>query len=348
MTLPSNWLDILLWLVALPGGWLLGKTIKRFIFPVLQNFTAKTESAFDDAVIAAVARVVVPFCWILGVWIAYHTSGLFPEYKAGIKTGLQIFSILIVTWACSYLVAEIFRLYMMKIGQSTPNSSIFTNILRGAVYVMGIMFIMHTLNIPIAPALTALGVGGLAIALALKDTLENLFSGLQMLATKKLRPGDFVRLSTGDEGYVEDISWRNTSIRAPSNHIIIVPNNTLANGIIKNFVLPNPKTPFSVAIGVAYNSDLQKVENITLEIAQMIQQTVTGADRKHNPSIRFTEFGEKSINFNVGLRSVDFASQGPVRHEFIKAIHERFIREMIRIPFSDDSDYPAIRDKPEE
>ena len=333
MELPANWPDIVLWVIALPGGWILGKLIKSTIFPVLHRFASKSENSIDDAVIDAVSRIIVPFCWILGVWAAYHYSNLFLEVKPDIKKGMIVFTILIFTWALSYLVAEIARLYMLRMGQILPNTSIFTNILKIAVYILGIVFVMHALGIPIAPALTALGVGGLAVALALQDTLSNLFSGLQMLAAKKLKPGDYVQLDNGDEGFVEDIAWRNTTIRALGNHIIIVPNSTMAGSIVKNFILPDAQNSVLVGVGVAYDSDLKQVEKVTIEVARQIQMSVEGAVRDHEPFIRYNTFGDSSINFNVILRAGDFVSQYMIKHEFIKALHERYNQEGIEIPF---------------
>jgi small-conductance mechanosensitive channel len=106
------------------------------------------------------------------------------------------------------------------------------------VYLIGSLIILQTLNISITPILTALGVGGLAVALALQDTLSNLFSGLQIIASKQVRPGDYVKLESGEEGYVTDITWRNTAIRALPNNMVIVPNSKLASTLVTNYYQP--------------------------------------------------------------------------------------------------------------
>ncbi|MGR3810193.1 mechanosensitive ion channel family protein [Jiulongibacter sp. NS-SX5] len=326
-------IDILLWVVALPAGWLAGRVLKATVFPPLHKFARRTNNSVDDALVTAVEKVIVPLFWVVGVWVAYHWSGLFPDYKPNIKKGIIVFSILCVTWAAAYLVNELAKMYLFRIGKSLPESSIFTVMIKIGVYVLGILFIMHYLNIPIAPALTALGVGGLAVALALQDTLSNLFSGLQMLAAKKLKPGDYVKLDNGDEGFVEDISWRNTTVRALGNHIIIVPNSTMAGSIVKNFILPDSQNSVLVPVGVAYDSDLKEVERITIEVGREIQQSVEGAVPDHEPFIRYNEFGDSSINFNIILRAGDFVSQYLMKHEFIKALHARYEKEGIEIPF---------------
>lgn len=326
-------IDIVLWLVALPAGWFIGKILKATIFPPLHKLAQKTDNSVDDAFLTAIEKVIVPLFWVVGVWIAYHYSNLFPEYKPDIKKGIIVFSIACTTWAAGFLINELARMYLLRIGKALPETSIFTVIIKIGVYILGLLFIMHYLNIPIAPALTALGVGGLAVALALQDTLSNLFSGLQMLAAKKLKPGDYVRLDTGDEGFVEDISWRNTTIRALGNHIIIVPNSTMAGSIVKNYILPDSQNSVLVPVGVAYDSDLKQVEKVAIEVGTHIQQTIEGAVADHVPFIRYNEFGDSSINFNIILRAGDFVSQYLMKHEFIKALHERFDQEGIEIPF---------------
>ncbi|MCR9063713.1 MAG: mechanosensitive ion channel family protein [Cytophagales bacterium] len=326
-------IDILYWVVALPAGWFLGKVLKVTVFPILHKLAQRTNSTIDDALITALEKVVVPLFWIVGVWVAYHYSQLFPDYKPDIKKGIIVFSILCVTWAAAYLINEVVRIYMLKMGKVLPNTSIFSNILKIGVYIVGLMFIMNYLGIPIAPALTALGVGGLAVALALQDTLSNLFSGLQMIAAKKMNPGDYVKLENGDEGIVEDIAWRNTTIRALGNHIIIVPNSTMAGSIVKNFILPDSQNSVLIPVGVAYDSDLKHVEKVAIEVGRHIQQTVEGAVPDHEPFVRYNEFADSSINFNVILRASTFVAQYLIKHEFIKALHERFETEGIEIPF---------------
>lgn len=331
--MPENWIDILLWIIAMPSGWLVGKLIKSTIFPLLHRKARKTENSIDDAVIDLFARIVIPLFWVIGVWVAYHFSNLFAEYKPDIKIAIYVFNIIIFTWASSHFIAEIIQLYIFRKGKVFPNTSIFTNIIKILVYSVGILFVMHVLGIPIAPALTALGVSGLAVALALQDTLSNLFAGLQMLAAKKLKPGDYIQLDTGDEGFVEDIAWRNTTIRALGNHIIIVPNSTMAGSIVKNFILPDSQNSVLVPVGVAYDSDLKMVERITIEVGTGIQKSVEGAVENHIPFIRYNEFADSSINFNVILRSSDFTSQYLIKHEFVKALHDRYNKEGIEIPF---------------
>lgn len=329
----AQYSDYLWWILAIPVGLLVGKLLEKTLFKFLHKFARKTKNEFDDKLIDALALVCIPLSAIIGVWFAYHQSDLFVEFNSQIKKAVAIATTLVITWAFSYLLVAITKLQMDVMGRKMPNTSILLNIIRVAVYAIGGLFILDILAISIAPALTALGVGGLAVALALQDTLGNLFAGLQMIAAKKLNPGDYIMLEGGEEGVVEDISWRNTTIRALGNHLIIVPNATVANGIVKNFILPDSQNSVLVPVGVAYDSDLKFVEKVAIEVGTAIQQGIPGAVIDHIPFVRYNEFGDSSINFNIILRSADFTSRYIIQHEYIKALHERFNKEGIEIPF---------------
>ena len=139
-----------------------------------------------------------------------------------------------------------------------------------------------------------MGIGGLAVALALQDTLSNLFSGLQIIASRQVRIGDYVKLNTGEEGYVTDITWRNTTIRAIPDNMIIVPNSKLASTILTNYHQPAKVMSVIVQIGVSYDSDLAKVEKITLEVAKEILREIEGGIPDFEPFIRYHTLDRKS------------------------------------------------------
>ena len=132
--------------------------------------------------------------------------------------------------------------------------------------------------------------GGLAVALALQEPLTNLFAGIQIIASGKIKTGDYVQLNTGEEGFVEDIAWRSTSIKALANQIIIVPNNKLANAIVRNYMTPDPENGILVNLGVAYHSDLDKVETVTVDVATQIMKEVEGGIPDFKPFIRYNNF----------------------------------------------------------
>jgi small-conductance mechanosensitive channel len=183
------------------------------------------------------------------------------------------------------------------------------------------------------PVLTALGLGSLAIALALQDTLSNLFSGLQILASKQIKPGDFVGLDSGEQGEIIDITWRNTIIREISNNEIIVPNSRMASVTLTNYQLPEQELSIPVEIGVAYGSDLELVERVAAEVALEVVRECEEGVTDFEPLVRFYSFGDSAVEFRVILRAIRYRDRFPLVHEFVKRVHARFAEEGIEIPF---------------
>ncbi len=150
-------------------------------------------------------------------------------------------------------------------------SSILVNLVRLVIFGLGALVILQSQGISITPVLTALGVGGLAVALALQDPLSNLFAGLQILSAKKVRIGNSIRLDSGDEGTVTDIAWRYTTVVTGLNNTVLVPNAKLASAIVTNYSMPDHEVVVNVAVGVDYGSDLEHVERVSLEVAREVQ-----------------------------------------------------------------------------
>ena len=214
------------------------------------------------------------------------------------------------------------------------NVTLFANVIRLFIFLIGIFIILQNFGISITPLVTALGIGGLAVALALQDTLSNLFAGFHIIVSKQVRPGDYVKLDTGDEVYVTDVNWRNTVITPlPANNIIIIPNSKFASSIITNYNLPEKKVWTSVTVGVSYDSDLEKVERVTLEVAKETVKAVAGGALDFEPLIRYHTFGDSGIHLTVRMLVNEFSSQFPIKHEFIKRLHKRYKEEGIEIPF---------------
>ena len=218
------------------------------------------------------------------------------------------------------------------------------NITRVVVLSVGLLILLDSLGVAIAPLLTALGVGGLAVALALQDTLTNLFAGVHILASRKVQPGDFIQLDNGMEGYIVDTNWRNTIVRQLPDNLVIVPNATLAASVLTNYHRPEREMSVLVQVGVSYDSDLEHVESVTREVGRDVMRTVEGAVPGHQPFIRYHTFADSSINFSVILRAAEAPAQYLIVHEFIKRLHRRYRDEKIQIPFPIRTIVPAYDD----
>ena len=309
-----------------------GILAENVVLKKLARTTLKTRWKGDDVVLYAFRGMAIAWSIIAGLYLALHNAGL-PEkiIAIGDKVFFSAATISVGVVASRILVGFI-RLKSQAAGVY-PSTSIVANIIRIGVYVVSFLVILQTLGISITPILTALGVGALAVALALQDTLSNLFSGVQVIASRQVRLGDYVRLDTGEEGYVADITWRNTIIRALSNNYVIVPNSKIASAILTNYYLPEKEMSVLVDVGVSYDSDLEKVEEVTIATGREVLAETTGGVKNHDPFIRYNTFGDSAIQFTVILRAQEFTDQYLVKHVFIKRLCESYRANGIKIPF---------------
>lgn len=201
------------------------------------------------------------------------------------------------------------------------------------VWTLAVVIVLSQFGYRISTLLAALGVAGLAVALAVQDILANLFAGFYIVADRSIRTGDYIRLDSGQEGFVDEVSWRNTRVRGWDNNMIIIPNAKLIKSVLTNYDLPRKELSVNVDCGVSYDSDLEEVEKATLAVARETLINTPGAVRDFEPVLRYKEFGESNINFVVVLRAADASAQFLIRHEFIKRLHSRYKEESITISY---------------
>jgi small-conductance mechanosensitive channel len=270
---------------------------------------------------------------MLGIYVALEFSNIPKTFIDQADKGLSILAVFAVALVTANILAGFARIRAERIESVLPVTSLTENIIRIVVYGVGTLIILNKLGISIAPILATLGVGGLAVALALKDTLSNFFAGFHIVATKQIRVGDYLKLSSAEEGYVNDISWRTTKIRTLAGNLVLVPNAKLTELIVTNYSLPEKDMAVTVDLGVHHDSDLAKVERVACEVAAEVMREVPGGVPDFVPFIRYHAFGTSSIDFSVIMRGKEFVDQFLIKHEFIKRIHHRFAKEGIVIPY---------------
>lgn len=319
--------------VILTSSIICGIIFKKIVVHRLKKLTNQTNWQGDDIILDGLNRAGIPIFMVIGIYIAVHNLPLDKSVTKILDTISVVIILLTITVVAGRIAAGFVTNYTQKNNGLLPATSLFSNIAKVVVYILGGLIALQFIGVSITPLLTALGVGGLAVALALQDTLSNLFSGLNIIASKQIKPGDYVKLDNQEEGLVTDITWRYTTIQAMPNNRIIVPNFKLASAIITNYNLPEEDLTVNVAFGISYDSDLDEIERITLEVAKEIQATTDEAITKHDPVVRFKEFGPSSINLVVVLRAKDFSTQFMLKHYFIKRLHQVYKEKNIIIPY---------------
>ncbi|HMO62010.1 MAG TPA: mechanosensitive ion channel family protein [Ferruginibacter sp.] len=331
--------------IAITAGWL----FKKFLFPFLFKLTHKTKWKADDLIIENTGKWIVSWCILAAVLytlpLLIEVSPFCKKYEAlfyKIIKGFFYFSFTAIT---AKVLASLLEIRSKQDDSVLPSTSILGNIIKAIVYVIGFILILHNFGVAIAPLVTAFGVGGLAVALALQPTLSNLFSGLQIIASGKLNIGDLVQLENGQRGVVTDITWRNTVIKTAPGNLIIMPNSKMSDSVVENMYLEDRHITFFVEVGVSYSSNLEHVEQVCIETAKAILQTEEGANKDFEPFVRFVLFAESSITVRVFLNATEFGFQFLITSSFIKALHRRFNEEGIVIPFPIRTVYMPEEDK---
>lgn len=326
-SLPPQIAEYILPAGILVVGLLLGILCERIILRGLIRLAAKTRWKGDDAIFRSLKGII--FIWIVCAAV-YQASIMLPLSADLLQVIRQVLTLIVIaslTILASRAAIAMVNLYSTRIKGIFASTSIFSNITNVVIFIIGMLIALQTLGISIGPILAALGVGGLAVALALQDSLSNLFAGLHIIASSQVKPGDFIKLDNGEQGYVEDITWRNTTIRALSKYLIIIPNAKLASSMVLNFSQTGKELTVVAEVTINYDNDLEKVEKVTLETAEEIMRSVPGGVPEYTPQIRYNIFGDANIKLNVLMRGRKFVDQYLLKHEFLKKLHARFRAE---------------------
>ncbi len=310
---------------------LIGRTI---IFRIINRWAERTSTKIDDLVLSSIRWPSVLWAVALGIYIGIAFSELPERYVFSLTRIIHVTLILSVTFATANLSGRIFQNYIRQSSLPLPTTGLAYGLLKGIIIIIGILITLGVLGLSVTPLITALGVGGLAVALALQDTLANLFAGIHILVEKSIRVGDFIKLETGQEGHVQDITWRTTRVRMLPNNMVVIPNSKLAQSVVTNYYLPEKRMALPIAISVSYEADPEQVESILVEEARKGAADIPGLLSDPKPFVRFIPgFGENSLDFTLICQVAEFTDQFLAQHELRKRIFRRFKSAGIEIPF---------------
>lgn len=248
-----------------------------------------------------------------------------PLVTVAVKIGLVVFGV----WTLDRIFSVLLNSPRSLLDLNVNTRVFLMMFVRVGMFSIMLLIVLDMLGISITPLLASLGVGSVAVALALQDTLSNFFSGIYLLIDKPFRVGDYVKVDPGAEGTVRSVGWRTTQIDLPTLNTVFIPNSKLSSAILTNFDLPAKQSSVNVVGTVAYGADLDKVEKLATETARSCMQNVPGGVEDWQPLVRFNSLDANSIGFIVVIRAKSYADLGLLRHEFIKSLHRRFLQEGI-------------------
>jgi len=331
-----------MWQLFWPGVTCVAVTISALLFRVallraLRQWLGPTSAL--HVLLTAVRFPSLLWCIVVGLFVAIQTvdPALLPRRMA-IQLNLTLEAAVILS--ATFTVAAVLGTLVAAAGERRALGVGVTGLARAAVrvfvLVIGGLIMLDVLGVRITPLLTALGVGGLAVALALQDTLSNLFAGVHLLADRPIRVGDYVKIAETIEGHVLDVGWRSTRVRTLGNNVMIVPNKRVAESVIVNYDMPERRMSLGVPVSVVYGSDPDRVEGVLVDEAKRAAGEITGLLSEPPPQARLIPgFGLYGLDFTLSCQVASFVDQYAVQSELRKRVLRRLRAEGIDILFLD-------------
>jgi len=320
-------------------SWVAAWLLSRLLRVLMRLTSSRTRTRLDDLLLGAIRPSLVAFVVAQGLFVALTQVSFLDEGQDHINKAWVAVVLALVFVALQRILAALLTWYGSEIATRTRTDwdekalPLLRRVANLVVLAIGALVVLDFLGISIAPLVAGLGIGGIAVALALQPTLANFISGTYMLSDGSIRPGDFIELQDGPMGTVEQVGWRSTRILTPLNNVVIIPNSKLSDTIVTNYNQPQPLMNVVLTCGVSYESDLRRVEQICIEVMNDLRTRLAEVEKTFDPLVRFREFADSNINFLCIMRAMNRGATFLVHHELMKALHHRFTKEGIEINY---------------
>lgn len=335
--------EIAPWVAATPGFRYGGEILlsilatwlaKRFLITRLKRWAEKTAGTLNDHLVSLVDRALNPSLGVVVLAISVNILPLPDKFLKVMNRTAYFLALAVALYYGSKVCQLLLNFWLARKNEHTQWREPVRFLSRVLFAGLGTMLVLDNLGVSLTAVWTTLGVGSVAIALALQDTLSNFFAGVYIRLDRPVRLGDYVKLDGGNEGFVAQIGWRSTRIRTLPNNIVVVPNGKLATAILTNYSMPESQMSLLVPVSVSYDCDPDKVESILIEEAKKAAKEVDGLLADPAPFVRFIPgFGESSLDFTLICRVSTYVDQYLAQHELRKRILARFRNEHIQIPY---------------
>ena len=312
-----------------------------------RRYQTRYPDSFGNELIHIVRGPIELFFLCLGIYIfamILTTQGnevfiFSKDQESLLSTVWKIVVVFIFTYVASKVSMAFLGWYLRTVAQKTESDlddrlgPMLKRVLPITIYAVGFLVALEMAGQSISPLLAGLGIAGLAVALALQPTLGNFFAGTYVISEGEFHEGNYIELEGGPSGFIVDIGWRSTKIRSVLNNLVIIPNSTMADSIITNYYSPTPILTTIIDCGVSYESDLERVEEVSLEIAKEEVESSRYGYEPFVPLVRFHNFGDSNVDFRLIFQSTDRGGSFAIKHQIIKRLHARFTKEGIEINY---------------
>jgi len=310
----------------------------KLIYMVIERYftriAKKTKSKVDDEILAALKKPIYYIIILIGFEVAIGSLLISSPYWQGIFGKIiTVILILISAWIIARIVSIILENVGLKLAGKTESTlddeaiPFLSKVIAAVIYVIAFVISLGEFDINITPIIASLGIVGFAVGYGAKDVIANILAGFFILIDRPFIRGERIMIKS-NEGTVVDIGLRTTRIKTPTNELLMIPNSSIVTEIVTNYILPEPMRILKLDFGVAYGSDINRVKEIILEVANKSD----GILKDPKPEVYFLEMGDFSLNFKLICSLPTFASFG-VRDEVNSEIYRKFNEEGIEIPF---------------
>ena len=336
-----SWIDLIVGGAILAAAIAIAALFSIVVFPRLLRVLIRTGPNFDVKTVASVKLPLAAFIVLSGLYLALGALSPPPTVQVVVNKASAVVAVAIGAVLINGVISAGLLWLQVYLHRSDPaphqaSNWLFPMIRRGVlVFIISAaaMVSLDILGINITPLVAGLGIAGLAVALALQPTLGNIFAGTYVVSEGVISVGDYIEMSDGTAGFVMDVSWRSTRIRTRTNNLVIVPNSHFAETVITNYNKPEEPVNMIIPCGVAYDSDLPRVEAVSLDVANAVCQKLPEAEPEFEPLFFYQAFGDSNIDFVVVIQARNRLAGFTVRSELIKRLHSRFANEGITINY---------------
>ena len=289
------------WLIAL--AYVLGSVvIARILYRIFRNrvrkWTAKTKTEIDDLLVDAVEEPICISIVLLGIWIGYNRL-IFEASDDFASKVFEIAVVLNVTWISARILNSLIGHMLGKISENNQESlvndvaPILKKTFGFSVWSLGIIMALNNAGYDVGALLAGIGIGGIAMAMAAKDFVANIFGGITVFIGRPFRVGDRVKIS-GIDGFVIEIGIRSTRIKTLEGRTVTIPNNQFTNTVVEN-VTAEPSRKISIQLGLTYDSTPEDIQTALDTLRKIVD------DHPHTDedlTVWFSGFGDFSLNVN--------------------------------------------------
>ncbi|MBI2078749.1 MAG: mechanosensitive ion channel family protein [Euryarchaeota archaeon] len=319
--------------VALATGFLFEALVIRFLRRLVKNSTGE----MDDFVLKAMHPALLVFVFV--AVLLYGILEFAETFDATTRRRIGDFGFAIVAFLFALFVARLLQGALSYRARTNarwqPVAMLGGRLGAAAIYAIAFMVILDHYNVEISPLVASLGIGAIAVGLALQDTLTNVFAGIWMQTGNYFKPGHFIRVEDANiEGYVAELGWRTTKIRTLPNNIVVIPNSKLSQSVVTDYYLPSTRMSLLISVSTQYDEDPDRVERILVEEALAAAAETPGLLKDPEPFVRLIPgFGEYALQYTLIVQVREFTDQYLAQHNIRKRLLRRFKQEGIRIPY---------------